>query len=163
MGSRQKSTVGSESNPPELLFLKMEAIKKKMQAMKVEKDNACDQADVSEEKMKAARIRAQKGEDEVEELLIKSRQLETELDMTAERLGIATLQLEEKEKQLAATELEMNALTRRILRRPRRRWWLLWPSLTRLELLLMTPSAPRRFSRARLMRTRRGSLALRRT
>merc|ERR1712066_556478 len=68
----------------------------KMQAMKVEKDNACDQADVSEEKMKAARIRAQKGEDEVEEL------------------GIATLQLEEKEKQLAATELEMNALTRRV-------------------------------------------------
>merc|ERR1712218_728888 len=91
-----------------------EAIKKKMGAMKVEKDNACDQADVSEEKMKAARIRAQKGEDEVEELLIKSRQLETELDMTAERLGIATLQLEEKEKQLAATELEMNALTRRV-------------------------------------------------
>merc|ERR1711908_169196 len=41
-------------------------------------------------------------------------QLETELDMTAERLGIATLQLEEKEKQLAATELEMNALTRRV-------------------------------------------------
>merc|ERR1712037_37576 len=75
--------------------------------MKVEKDNACDQADVSEEKMKAARIRAQKGEDEVEELLIKSRQLETELDVTAERLSIATLQLEEKEKQLAATELEM--------------------------------------------------------
>merc|ERR1719464_1380930 len=83
-----------------------------MQAMKVEKDNACDQADVSEEKMKAARIRAQEGE--VEELLIKSRQLETELDVTAERLSIATLQLEEKEKQLAATELEMNALTRRV-------------------------------------------------
>merc|ERR1712200_181839 len=96
MGSRQKSTVGSESDTPELQFPKMEAIKKKMQAMKVEKDNACDQADVSEEKMKAARIRAQKGEDEVEELLIKSRQLE------------------EKEKQLAATELEMNALTRRV-------------------------------------------------
>merc|ERR1712203_1220370 len=114
MGSRQKSTVDSESDSSQARFLKMEAIKKKMQAMKVEKDNACDQADVSEEKMKAARIRAQKGEDEVEELLIKSRQLETELDMTAERLGIATLQLEEKEKQLAATELEMNALTRRV-------------------------------------------------
>merc|ERR1712080_370920 len=85
--------------------LKMEAIKKKMQAMKVEKDNACDQADVSEEKMKAARIRAQKGEDEVAELELKSRQLETELDITAERLSIATLQLE---------ELEMNALTRRV-------------------------------------------------
>merc|ERR1712060_274417 len=97
MGSRQKSTVDSESDSSQARFLKMEAIKKKMQAMKVEKDNACDQADVSEEKMKAARIRAQKGEDEVEELLIKSRQLETELDMTAERLGIATLQLEEKQ------------------------------------------------------------------
>merc|ERR1711910_86601 len=86
MGSRQKSTVDSESDFSQARFLKMEA----------------------------ARIRAQKGEDEVEELLIKSRQLETELDMTAERLGIATLQLEEKEKQLAATELEMNALTRRV-------------------------------------------------
>merc|ERR1712141_936451 len=112
MGSRQKSTVGSESDTPELQFPKMEAIKKKMQAMKVEKDNACDQADVSEEKMKAARIRAQKGEDEVAELELKSRQLETELDITAERLSIATLQL--KEKELAATELEMNALTRRV-------------------------------------------------
>ena len=42
-----------------------------MQAMKVEKDNACDQADVSEEKMKAARVRAQKGEDEVEQQELK--------------------------------------------------------------------------------------------
>merc|ERR1712181_134099 len=98
MGSRQKSTVDSESYPPQPQLLAMEAIKKKMQAMKVEKDNACDQADVSEEKMKAARIRAQKGEDEVEELLIKSRQLETELDVTAERLSIAPLQLEDLEK-----------------------------------------------------------------
>merc|ERR1712110_556027 len=114
MGSRQKSTVDSESDSSQARFLKMEAIKKKMQAMKVEKDNACDQADVSEEKMKAARIRAQKGEDEVAELELKSRQLETELDVTSERLSIATLQLEEKEKQLAATELEMNALTRRV-------------------------------------------------
>merc|ERR1711881_305627 len=113
MGSRFTGSDSSGSNPHSFNF-NMEAIKKKMQAMKVEKDNACDQADVSEEKMKAARIRAQKGEDEVEELLIKSRQLETELDITAERLGIATLQLEEKEKQLAATELEMNALTRRV-------------------------------------------------
>merc|ERR1712152_65104 len=57
---------------------------------------------MGEEKMKAARIRAQKGEDEVAELGLKSRQLETELDITAERLSIATLQL------------EMNALTRRV-------------------------------------------------
>merc|ERR1712210_288215 len=97
MGSRQKSTVGSESNPPELLFLKMEA-------MKVEKDNACDQADVSEEKMKAARIRAQKGEDEVEELLIKSRQLETELEMNALTRRVSGLEedLEKTEEKMVA-------------------------------------------------------------
>merc|ERR1712115_639638 len=74
----------------------MEAIKKKMQAMKVEKDNACDRVDVCEEQCKAARIRASKAEDEVDELMTKARQLE------------------EKEKQLAASELEMNALNRRV-------------------------------------------------
>merc|ERR1711899_374334 len=113
MGSQTPDSASSHHRHTCSTF-EMEAIKKKMQAMKVEKDNACDQADVSEEKMKAARIRAQKGEDEVEELVLKSRQLETELDVTSERLSIATLQLEEKEKQLAATELEMNALTRRV-------------------------------------------------
>merc|ERR1712089_92744 len=86
--------------------LKMEAIKKKMQAMKVEKDNACDRVDVCEEACKAARLRASKGEDEVDELTAKSRQLETELDLTTEKLGIVSLQLEEKEKALAAAELE---------------------------------------------------------
>merc|ERR1712032_372355 len=85
---------------------RMEAIKKKMQAMEVEKDNACDRVDVCEEQCKAARIRASKGEDEVDELMTKARQLETELDLTTEKLAIATLQLEEKEKLLADTELE---------------------------------------------------------
>merc|ERR1712115_721033 len=42
----------------------MEAIKKKMQAMKVEKDNACDRVDVCEEQCKAAKLRASKAEDE---------------------------------------------------------------------------------------------------
>ena len=63
----------------------MEAIKKKMQAMKVEKDNACDRSDATEEAMKAARLRADKAEEEVEELVVKTRQLETELDQTNER------------------------------------------------------------------------------
>merc|ERR1712096_590769 len=53
-------------------------------------------------------------EDEVDELMTKARQLETELDLTTEKLGIATLQLEEKEKQLTASELEMAALNRRV-------------------------------------------------
>merc|ERR1712126_453777 len=109
MGSRPSVPVDS-AHPPQTP--KMEAIK--MQAMKVEKDNACDRVDVCEEACKAARIRAQKGEDEVEELMNKARQLETELDLTVERFGIVSLQLEEKEKALAAAELEMNALNRRV-------------------------------------------------
>ena len=92
----------------------MDAIKKKMQAMKVEKDNACDRSDQAEEQSKAAKVRAAKAEDEVAELVAKSRQLETELDLTSEKLTIVTLQLEEKEKSLQAAEAEMNALNRRV-------------------------------------------------
>merc|ERR1711973_634018 len=93
---------------------KMDAIKKKMQAMKVEKDNACDRCDVCEEASKVAKVRAAKAEDEVAELATKARQLETELDLTTEKLGIVSLQLEEKEKSLLAAEAEMNALNRRV-------------------------------------------------
>ena len=56
----------------------MDAIKKKMQAMKVEKDNAMDRADVSEVKAREASVRAAKSEEEVEELVKKSQQLEVE-------------------------------------------------------------------------------------
>ena len=70
----------------------MEAIKKKMQAMKVEKDMAMDKCDVAEEAMKAAKIRASKAEDEVVELTAKSNQLETELDLTSEQCGIIVFQ-----------------------------------------------------------------------
>merc|ERR1712045_604445 len=91
----------------------MDAIKKKMQAMKVEKDNACDRSDVCEE-AKVAKLRAEKAEDEVTELTAKARQLETEVDLCTERLGIVSLQLEEKEKSLLAAEAEMNALNRRV-------------------------------------------------
>merc|ERR1712107_805743 len=85
-----------------------------MHAMQVEKDNACDKMDACEEAMKTAKVRAQKGENEVAELDAKAKQLETELDLTAEKLGYVSLQLEEKEKALSAAELEMNALTRRV-------------------------------------------------
>ena len=43
----------------------MDAIKKKMQAMKVEKDNAMDRSDVCEQQAKEAKIRAAKAEEEV--------------------------------------------------------------------------------------------------
>merc|ERR1712240_729001 len=100
MGSRHLDPVDSTSFRN--YERKMEAIKKKMQAMKVEKDNACDRVDVCEEACKAAKIRASKAEDEVEELMAKARQLETELDLTTEKFGFVSLQL------------EMNALNRRV-------------------------------------------------
>merc|ERR1711872_616782 len=59
----------------------MDAIKKKMQAMKVEKDNAMDRSDVCEQASKDAKVRAGKAE---------------------------------KEHALAAAELEVNALNRRV-------------------------------------------------
>merc|ERR1712115_576207 len=105
MGSRHLDPVDSTS------FRNYE---RKMEAMKMEKDNACDRVDVCEEACKAAKIRASKAEDEVEELMTKARQLGTELDLTTEKFGFVSLQLEEKEKSLAASELEMNALNRRV-------------------------------------------------
>ena len=43
----------------------MEAIKKKMQNMKLEKDNAMDRADACEQQAKDANIRAEKAQEEV--------------------------------------------------------------------------------------------------
>merc|ERR1712236_206365 len=112
MGSRRLLPV--DSAHPLLTTTNMEAIKKKMQAMKVEKDNACDRVDACEEACKAAKKRAEKAEDEVEELVTKARQLETELDVTKEKFAIVSITLEEKEKALSCAELEMTALNRRV-------------------------------------------------
>merc|ERR1712134_241760 len=112
--SQPESQVSSSISLRKEKSLSMDAIKKKMQAMKVEKDNACDRSDATEEAMKAARLRADKAEEEVNDLVIKTRQLETELDMTNERYTLVSMQLEEKEKALLAAEAEMNALNRRV-------------------------------------------------
>ncbi|WP_407809606.1 tropomyosin, partial [Staphylococcus aureus] len=58
----------------------MEAIKKKMQAMKLEKDNAVDRADTAENQAKDAGLRAEKTEEEVRDLQKKIQQIENELD-----------------------------------------------------------------------------------
>merc|ERR1719376_893776 len=113
-------------------------------------------SDVCEEASKVAKVRAEKAEDEVAELATKARQLETELDLTTEKLGIVSLQLEEKEKSLLAAEAEMNALNRRvrvlkkILKRLRRNWLRQIPSLIRLELQLMTLNAQRKSLKTKL-------------
>merc|ERR1712115_735291 len=101
--SQPESQVSTSLSLRKEKSLSMDAIKKKMQAMKVEKDNACDRSDATEEAMKAARLRADKAEEEV-----------NELDMTNERYTLVSMQLEEKEKALLAAEAEMNALNRRV-------------------------------------------------
>merc|ERR1711972_340418 len=93
---------------------KMDAIKKKMQAMKVEKDNAMDKADTCELAAKEAKVRASKAEEEVADLVKKAQQLEIELGKTQEELMAVTEKLKEKENTLAAAELEVNCLNRRV-------------------------------------------------
>merc|ERR1739848_516181 len=92
----------------------MDAIKKKMQAMKVEKDNAMDRSDACEQAAKDAKVRAAKAEEEVADLVKKAQQLEVELDKTKEELLTTTQKLEEKEKALLAAELEVSSLNRRV-------------------------------------------------
>merc|ERR1712154_241147 len=92
----------------------MDAIKKKMQAMKVEKDNAMDRSDVCEQAAKDAKVRAAKAEEEVAELVKKAQQLEVELDKTQEELLTTTEKLKDKENSLSAAELEVNSLNRRV-------------------------------------------------
>merc|ERR1711876_56920 len=69
----------------------MDAIKKKMQAMKVEKDNAMDRSDACEQAAKDAKVRAAKAEEEGADLVKKA-----------------------KENSLQSAELEVNALNRRV-------------------------------------------------
>ena len=63
---------------------------------------------------KEAKTRAEKADEEVQELTKKMQQLEVDLDKTTEKLATTTLSLEEKEKALVAAELEVSSLNRRI-------------------------------------------------
>ena len=63
---------------------------------------------------KDAKVRAGKAEEEVEELVKKSQQLEVELDKTMEELITTTEKLKEKENSLSSAELEVNVLNRRV-------------------------------------------------
>lgn len=92
----------------------MDAIKKKMQAMKLEKDNAMDKADTCENQAKDANLRADKVNEEVNELQKKLVQVEVDMETAKQQLDQANKDLEEKEKQLTATEAEVAALNRKV-------------------------------------------------
>merc|ERR1712158_187426 len=93
---------------------RMEAIKKKMQAMKVEKDNLCDRCDEVEQKAKEAHIRQEKAEEECTELTNKARTLEIDVDKYGEKLAQQVMAQEAKEAQVMAAEAEFNRLNRRV-------------------------------------------------
>ena len=78
----------------------MDAIKKKMQAMKLEKDNAQDKADTCEGQAKEANMRADKVLEEVQDLTKKLSQVENDLVTNKANLEQNNRDLEEKEKAL---------------------------------------------------------------
>ncbi|CAD6991307.1 unnamed protein product [Ceratitis capitata] len=81
----------------------MDAIKKKMQAMKIDKDGALERALVCEQQARDANTRAEKAEEEARQLQKKIQTVENELDQTQEALTLVTGKLEEKNKALQNT------------------------------------------------------------
>ncbi|VDL78607.1 unnamed protein product [Nippostrongylus brasiliensis] len=78
----------------------MDAIKKKMQAMKIEKDNALDRADAAEEKVRQITEKLERVEEELRDTQKKMMQTENDLDKAQEDLSNATSQLEDKDKKV---------------------------------------------------------------
>merc|ERR1712154_521093 len=85
-----------------------------MQAMKVEKDNLMDRCDTCEQACRDAKIRQEKTEEEVNELLNKSKTLEVEVDVFGEKLSVSEMKQKQKEAQVLAAEAEFNRLNRRV-------------------------------------------------
>ncbi|XP_076332900.1 tropomyosin-like [Tachypleus tridentatus] len=78
----------------------MEAIKKKMQVLKEEKENAVDRAEVAERQCREANARVEKAEEEVRVLQQKIQCLENELDSVQELVTGTNTSLAEKDKSL---------------------------------------------------------------
>jgi tropomyosin-1 len=76
----------------------MDAIKKKMQTMKVDKDNAATKAEKLENDAKEANARADKTEEEVRANQKKVQQIENDLDQVQEQLMQTNSKWDEKEK-----------------------------------------------------------------
>lgn len=92
----------------------MDAIKKKMQAMKLEKDNAQDKADTCETQAKDANAKAAKVQEEVQDLTKRLTQIEIDNETHKNQLEKANKDLEEKEKLLTTTESEVASLNRKV-------------------------------------------------
>ncbi|KTG40084.1 hypothetical protein cypCar_00009286 [Cyprinus carpio] len=92
----------------------MEAIKKKMQMLKLDKENAIDRAEQAETEQKAAEDKCKQLEDELVGQQKKLKQTEDELDKYSEALKDAQEKLELSEKKAADAEGDVAGLNRRI-------------------------------------------------
>ncbi|CAF1003187.1 unnamed protein product, partial [Brachionus calyciflorus] len=90
----------------------MDSIKKKMQAMKLEKENAIDRADQMEQKTKDLEDKLKLAEEENTGLMKRISQLDTDLDKAQETLAEVNGKLEAANKTSADAELEVSALQR---------------------------------------------------
>merc|ERR1712027_170039 len=100
-----RSSVPTRKDRQDSPGIRMEAIKKKMQAMKVEKDNLCDRCDEVEQKAKEAHIRQEKAEEECTELTNKARTLEIDVDKYGEKLAQQVMAQEAKEDEVKMKNL----------------------------------------------------------
>merc|ERR1712004_467694 len=91
--------------------LRMEAIKKKMQAMKVEKDNLCDRCDEVEQKAKEAHIRQEKAEEECTELTTKLKQSETRSEFAEKSVVKLQKEVDRLEDELVNEQDKFKAIT----------------------------------------------------
>ena len=83
---------------------------KKMQAMKVEKDNANDDSDTWEVKARNANTRRAKLEEELDDLIKKSQQLESDCDRAREELTQMEEKLEQNSRHESGDEIQVKKI-----------------------------------------------------
>merc|ERR1712141_712726 len=98
----------------QLFFFIMDAIKKKMQSLKSETDNALTKAEELDIKAKEETQRAEKLEENVRDLQKKMQHVENDLDNTLEKLGQTNVKFDEKDKAFQLAEGETQALQRKL-------------------------------------------------
>merc|ERR1712110_1053032 len=108
----QKSSARHSLTLGQTRLKKMDAIKKKMQSLKTETENAMARADQLDAEFRAATTLAEKTEETVRDLQKKMQHVENELDITLEKLTQTTTKFDEKEKAYAVAEGEIQAQRR---------------------------------------------------
>ncbi|KYN37321.1 Tropomyosin-2 [Trachymyrmex septentrionalis] len=92
----------------------MNAIKKRLQTLKLEKDLAMDKADLCDQQAKEANRREEKLRDEVRELAKKLMQMEHDLEVSKAQLIKSNRNLEIKERVYIVTQSELAVLNRKM-------------------------------------------------